>query len=220
MSFNSTLVRFKDAQASLLDLVFVGFNSTLVRFKAKSGVPITGIVDCFNSTLVRFKGRLPTRLGVYKTRFQFHIGSIQRTKAARVIIVSCRCFNSTLVRFKVLQICARVGAKFSFQFHIGSIQRASIDDSADRDYIVSIPHWFDSGISILMSHDQVSIPHWFDSKMSTWTWRGSAWSFQFHIGSIQSFKIVGHTLTIRLRFQFHIGSIQRFYDAHRFTTFL
>ena len=80
-SFNSTMVRLKEAQRLLPNDQFERFNSTMVRLKACTEVHSIQTLRCFNSTMVRLKERL---------------GACG---------IACEwCFNSTMVRLKARKI--------------------------------------------------------------------------------------------------------------------
>ena len=84
-SFNSTLVRLKGYCLPLKRLSAYSFNSTLVRLKVPPGRRLPACISRFNSTLVRLKAIIEDSFRHSGESFQFHIGSIKRS----------RCFHSS-----------------------------------------------------------------------------------------------------------------------------
>ena len=160
----------------------------MVRFKLgirpEPGRTWTG----FNSTMVRFKQVL------YPT---------QRTWVL--------CFNSTMVRFKRGLFPCSANCVIVFQFHDGSIQATKHAPIKAVPVSVSIPRWFDSSSTILITLFLI-IPR-FNSTMVRFKpgldveAQARIWLFQFHDGSIQAVGL-RTDMQAKERFQFHDGSIQ------------
>ena len=143
------------------------FNSTLVRSRRRAPLRIARPLDSFNSTLVRSRRRKSRRAHFTIITFQFHIGSIKAVK--------------------MLRITRRADG---FQFHIGSIKAKRIhalraDDLRFNSTLVrSRPFQCASGAA----RAGVSIPHWFDQGISSASRFSLISWFQFHIGSIKALR--------------------------------
>ena len=101
--------------------------------------------------------------------FQFHIGTI----------ISTREFQKLLLPTQ-------------FQFHIGTIISTTMGTPWTAAKDVSIPHWYNYkkfARFLKVFLDTVSIPHWYNYKQSpAGGSAGGSAGFQFHIGTIISFK--------------------------------
>ena len=120
-SFNSTMVRLKDAKVGAEVQMLCRFNSTMVRLKGLPCYPSPNIDDhiwSFNSTMVRLKAH-----------------SICKGP----LVVQHLSFNSTMVRLKDAKVGPEVQMLCRFNIHNGSIKRPR-PVTPHLMPIVSIPH--------------------------------------------------------------------------------
>ena len=115
-SFNSIVVRLKDAAIAFRSHPRWSFNSIVVRLKADRAIPVDAKFRGFNSIVVRLKGRMG--------------------KILHRIIDS---FNSIVVRLKAQSHSVFVPKKYLFQFHSGSIKRRKRRECSNAESAVSIP---------------------------------------------------------------------------------
>ena len=97
------MVRLKEGDVGVSNVVYDGFNSTMVRLKAMLTFSVELSKLCFNSTMVRLKDAGIRALYRDSTKFQFHNGSIKSPSRSRCRILQTR-----------------------FQFHNGSIKRIDL----------------------------------------------------------------------------------------------
>ncbi len=123
----------------------------------------------------------------YEITFQFHYGSIKRTKVLHVT-ASSLCFNSTMVRLKDWKHCEEFISRGKYQFQLGAIK------------IILIPCkaiWLANFNSTM-----VRLKAWLD-----YAWPEFEHMFQFHYGSIKSRGKTAYDHS-QTTFQFHFGSIK------------
>ena len=159
------MVRLKESDLKLYQDMFLSFNSTMVRLKvAKKGHKILD------------------------THFQFHYGTI-KSPTLRCSVDTVHAFNSTMVRLKEGRILWWCCWK-QFQFHYGTIKRPRISLHQSSHL------YFNSTMVRLKGSSWPQYGHlssYFNSTMvrlkeSNNTKIQACQEFQFHYGTIKSFK--------------------------------
>jgi len=177
LSFNSTLVRFKQRPENA------------IQFASTVSIPLW-----FDSNRHGDDSNHPC------AQFQFHSGSIQTAPGGCCEAQGCG-FNSTLVRFKPLKVTARLGRTAMFQFHSGSIQTASQAQQNTSQGTFQFHSGSIQTMAMMDENDPYSMFQFHSGSIQTNTKPMKDIlknMFQFHSGSIQTGYVRSHPLEQRL----------------------